>query len=271
MLRSSDVMASAIEILSGELIKAASTGDLAWNDSSKAHRIRTPRFSPGNTRPATIPKSNPSSGSTTPPSQTKKNSPRKKFKWHDSSSGNTLTAGGILFYDDDGIWVVGEKDKNGIVYSDIGGRYNYEDGNIWTSIARELREETYGICEMFASEIVELSKKFPPVYVNGHENKPTYVCLVVPIPAMKLETRQHFSLDSSLFDAQRLKTLSENPDVPVDYYPCLLTKLSYEEIKNPAFRLSYRLKRVLRFSTAFSSIPPRSEQSSPRDSDEDNS
>lgn len=203
-----------------------------------------------------------------------KKSPGRTYKWCDSNSGTTLTAGGILFYDGEGIWVIGEKDKNGVVFSDIGGRYNYEDGNIWVTIARELREETYGLCEMFSSEIIELSKNYPPVYVNGHENTPTYICLVVPISALGIDQRKHFTLDPLVYAEKRQKTLEENPDVPPDYYPLMLTKLKYTELQEESYaRLRYRLKRVLRFSPVFSflSIPltSKSAPSSPRDSEED--
>lgn len=195
---------------------------------------------------------------------------RKKFKWHDPISGYALTAGGILFYDEKGLWVIGEKDKNGLVYTDIGGRYSYEDGNIWATISRELREETYGICEMFASEIEALSKIYQPVYVNGHDNQPVYICLVIPISALNPESRRHFSLNPIMFDMQRRKVVEENPEVPEDYYcPCVLRKMTYEELKDPTFRLSFRLKRILKFSTAFSSLPPRSEPCSPYDTEEE--
>lgn len=176
--------------------------------------------------------------------------PRKKFKWRDPISGHALTAGGILFYDDQGVWVIGERDKNGIVYTDIGGRYAYEDGNIWAAIARELREETYGTCELFARDIINLSRLHSPVYVNGHDNRPVYVCLVVPLNSRILAEQPYFALDPANFSTCRQRTLMENPDVPEDYYcPCVLTKLSYEELKTPEVRLSYRLKRVLKFST----------------------
>ena len=207
---------------------------------------------------------------TLPSSKSLKSSPRKKFKWHDLSTGYTLTAGGILFYDDQGIWVIGEKDRSGIVYTDIGGRYTYEDGNIWVTISRELREETYGTCELFASEIVSLSKKHPPVYVNGHENRPVYMCLVIPIVELMLESRKNFVLDPIMFNKQRNITLAENPDVPADYYcPCVLTKLSYEELADPRFRLSYRLKRIMKFSTVFPRDIIRTPSGSEQCSDED--
>lgn len=168
-----------------------------------------------------------------------------KYKWVDSHTGHTLSAGGILFYDESGIWVIGEKEHGEIIYSDIGGKYEYEDGNIWNTIRREMYEETYGCCEVFSHEIVSISKKYPPIYVNGHKKTPVYACLVVPI-AETLSFRT-FSLDSDLFAARRLQTLRENPEVPPDYYPCMLIKLSYKDLRNHP-KLSYRLQRILRFS-----------------------
>jgi hypothetical protein len=243
-----------------DIPRSVSTGDLeitqiprpssVWGSGGKGLR---------NTSPSFIPKG-----------FSAKSSPRRKFKWHDPDTGYTLTAGGILFYDDQGMWLIGEKDKSGVVYTDIGGRYAYEDGNIWAAIARELREETYGLCEMFVSDVISLAKKYPPVYVNGHGNQPVYVCLTVPLTAVEGLPKEHFLLDPQLFDTQRRKTLSENPDVPVDYYsPCVLTKLTYDELKDKSYRLSYRLKRILRYSPLFSHLPVRSGSSTPYDTEED--
>jgi hypothetical protein len=187
------------------------------------------------------------SGKNTPSGSRTPQNKRRKFRWQDPATGHALTAGGILFYDDLGVWVIGEKDKNGIVYTDIGGRYTYEDGNIWTTIRRELYEETYGTCEMFTSDIVTFSQRYGNIYVNGHNNVPTYVCLVVPVADLRFDA--HFRLDPRTFEDRRITTLRENPDVPVNYYcPCLLAKLSYEDLSDPVFRLSHRLKRILKFS-----------------------
>lgn len=175
-----------------------------------------------------------------------KKNPSKKYKWVDSITGHSLSAGGILFYDDTGIWVVGEKDHGEIVYSDIGGKYEYEDGNIWTTIRRELYEETYGCCEIVSQDIISLSQKYPPVYVNGHKKLPVYACLVVPIT--ETLSFPNFTLDPEIFTERRSKTLIENSDVPVDYYPCVLTKLTYKSLKTQP-KLSYRLQRILRFSS----------------------
>lgn len=173
-----------------------------------------------------------------------KNRSNMRRKWTDPDTGHSLSAGGILFYDEVGIWVVGEKEHGELKYSDIGGKYEYEDGNIWTTIRRELYEETYGCCDVLSGDIVDLSKKYPPVYVNGHKRTPVYACLVVPITETLLFT--NFLLDSDAFAIRRKQTLKENSEVPTDYYPFVLKKILYRDLKNQ--RLSYRLQRILRFS-----------------------
>ena len=60
----------------------------------------------------------------------KKQQGKKKYRWFDGK-GRQLTAGGILPYDDTGIWVIGEEDKSGITYTDAGGKYQFEDGDIY--------------------------------------------------------------------------------------------------------------------------------------------
>lgn len=169
----------------------------------------------------------------------------RKYKWNDPTTGHSLSAGGILFYDDMGIWVIGENEQDELSYSDIGGKYEYGDGNIWNTIRRELYEETYGCCEMLSCDIINLSRKYPPIYVNGHKKTPVYACLVVPIT--ETLSFSNFLLDPETFATRRMQTLRENSDVPLDYYPSVLKKILYRDLKK--YRLSYRLQRILRFST----------------------
>jgi hypothetical protein len=165
----------------------------------------------------------------------------KKYRWHDLKTGFCFTAGGILFYDEVGIWTIIETDKNGAVYNDIGGKYTFEDGNIWTTIRRELCEETYGLCDLLVSEVKELGEKYPPVYINGHDGSPTYACIVAPLSAAP---PGRINMDSELFRERRRATLDENPETPPPFYsPVLLTRLTFDELNN--VRLGFRLKRIL--------------------------
>lgn len=182
--------------------------------------------------------------------------PQKKFQWRDPTTGHFFSAGGILIYDSDGIWVIGEKDstsagKGSISYTDMGGKYAYEDGNIFATIARECREETYGLCEIFASTVESLVSKIGSVLVNGHSNKPVYMCLVVSLEELS-NNNVFFNLDPKKFEEKRGKVMQENLDVPESYYsPCLLTKIPFSEISK--HRLSYRLKRIVKHAFLISS------------------
>ena len=186
----------------------------------------------------------------------------KKFTWRDPKTGHSFAAGGILFYDDEGVWTVGEMEKGEVVYTDIGGKYTFEDGNIYATISRELREETYGVCEIFAKDIEELCQTYPPVYINGNHAVPVYLCLVLPIPEQTQKLTllhapkrpvpvqapepklERVDLDPLLFEQERQKTLRDNPFVPEDFYRTMsLTKIPFDKLASS--RLSYRLRRII--------------------------
>lgn len=175
-----------------------------------------------------------------------------RYRYQDPKTGHRFASGGILFYDSEGVWVIAEKDGSsrsaGIVYNDMGGRYTYEDGNIYASIARELREETYGLCELLVTEVRHLTENFRPVYVNGHDGKPAYFSLPVDLNRLSLEVRRRLVLDPVRYEIERKVVIEANSDVPVEYYPMSLKKLSMEEIRDPKTRLSFRLKKILRLS-----------------------
>jgi hypothetical protein len=177
---------------------------------------------------------------------------KKKYRWVDQKTGHHLTAGGILFYDDHGVWLLGERDKHGVIYTDIGGKYNFEDCNIYATIARELGEETYHTCEATCSQIKALAEAYSFVYVNGHQNLPVYACVVVHISQCSFAT-----LDSKKFIESRHQAILENPHVPPDRYKTLcLTYFTFENVKKQNLKLSFRLKRILRHSRLGSNFSP---------------
>lgn len=178
----------------------------------------------------------------------------KKYRWTEPTTGNQLTAGGILFFDDKGIWVVGERNKLGVVYTDIGGKYNFEDGTIFATIARELGEETYHSCSVSTQQIEKVAEVFPFVYVNGHQNLPVYACLVVPVTFIN-----GVVLDPKIFEERRQKIFSQNPFVQKEKYASLCLKyLTFEEIRKENPNLSFRLKRILRSSRLGENFSPTS-------------
>ena len=174
----------------------------------------------------------------------------KKFRWHDGK-GRQLTAGGLLPYDGLGVWLVGEQDRGGPVeWTDMGGRYEYEDGDIFKTIAREVGEELYHSAELLRRDIVYFSGRYPPVYVNGHQKLPVYICYPVPIAEL---LKKGFVLDPELFEENRRTVLSSNPMVPKNYYPTVVLRFFPYNILNRALEgkeecpvLKFRLRRILK-------------------------
>ncbi len=172
----------------------------------------------------------------------------KKFRWLDNQ-GRMLTAGGLLPYDEDGIWAIGEINKDDVLFTDMGGKYQFEDGSIYQTIAREAYEETYGMLELTRSVVESYYSKYPVVYVNGHKNKPVYSCVVVPIGVLNVD------LNNDIFTAKRLAVIKSNPDVPPGYYNSVCIRhLSFAEINSAKHQLSYRLRRVLKYGPFSSKV-----------------
>ena len=173
----------------------------------------------------------------------------KKFRWHDGH-GRKLTAGGLMPYDDKGVWLVAERGKSDqIVWTDLGGRYMFEDCDIYKTIAREVGEELYHSAELLRRDVFSLAQKYTAVYVNGHRGLPVYVCY--PVPLFELE-KVGFSLNPEQFDKNRSEALQSNPSVPEDYYVTVgLGYFTYEQInsllKGKSWpKLSYRIRRILK-------------------------
>lgn len=170
--------------------------------------------------------------------------PQRKFRWRDGK-GRQLTAGGLLPYDDNGIWAIGEKKtKDGIIeWTDPGGKYKFEDCDIYNTIAREFSEELYYSANISRETILQIKDTQVPVYVNGHQSKPVYICYIVHVD--KLE-EYGIKLDPELFLDYREKALISNPDVPPEYYSSVELKyIPFENIEEVT--LSYRLRRILKY------------------------
>jgi len=184
----------------------------------------------------------------------------EKFRWSDGQ-GRQLSAGGILPYDEDGIWVIGEKIKDEIIYTDIGGKYQYQDGDIYKTVAREFGEELYHSSDMTREQVIEISNTSGPMYVNGHENVPVYICYIVPYNVMQ---SMGIALDPALFLKHRTDVLRGNPGVPREKYESVvLVHINFDRLvemlgkeKSP---ISYRLRGVLKYgslSQRLFAVPP---------------
>ncbi len=200
-------------------------------------------------------------------SQRKPYNPSEKFRW-DDGQGRQLSAGGILPYDGDGIWVIGEKVKDEIIYTDIGGKYQYQDGDIYKTVAREFGEELYHSSNITREQVLEISKTSGPMYVNGHKNKPVYVCYIVPYDIMK---SMGIVLDPTLFLQHRLEVLRGNPHVfPDKYDSVILLHIPFDRLISMLAKekssISYRLRGVLKYgslSQRLFAIPPSPTRSTP--------
>lgn len=188
---------------------------------------------------------------------------KKKYRWTDPKTGYKLYGAGIIFYDDNGIWVIGESKKNGVELTDMGGKYNVEDGNICATIARELSEETYHTCELTRSQVETLSRVYHKVYMLDQNKNPIYVCLIVPLSAVH---NYGVCLNPNRFLRSRRRTLNENPDVPKHWFNSLflyyigydkLDSLMNNTVTDEGYKLSYRLKSILRYAQVIKQYIPK--------------
>lgn len=149
----------------------------------------------------------------------------KRFRYHDEN-GYQLTAAGITIIEEDGIWLIGEKSKSGkILYTDIGGRYEFADGDIYQTISREFNEELYHSCEITRSKIKELYPSSTKLYLRNNRKQPVYVTLVVNIKDLGIK------LSPQSFIECRKEVIKHNPTVTDSNYESVELRLfKYHEI-----------------------------------------
>lgn len=186
----------------------------------------------------------------------KKTRPRK-FRWH-SPEGHQLTAGGIIPYDENGIWIIKEYGRKGFEWADMGGKYKFEDCDIYKTIAREFSEEVYHSSELTRAQMEFLCHLHHPIYVDNNRGQPVYVCYAVPTSTLS----QHgVEMNPELFLFLRDEAVRTNPHVPIEYYSSVeLRHVSYDTLRNilspgrsrnfrthgdDDFILSHRLKIIL--------------------------
>lgn len=177
--------------------------------------------------------------------------PQGKSWWKDENN-NNIAAGGILILDEvnneKGIWVITEKCKKScsgysdFEYTDIGGRYSQDDGDIYATISREFREETYNTDEIPRRDIEQLmnsdhsSEKFVYRMSTGK-----YLCLVV---SRKYLPKLY--LNNEMVKKNKADILIHNPYVlPSNYRTIDLVFLPFSKIKIGKTSLSFRLKDIL--------------------------
>lgn len=178
-----------------------------------------------------------------PPQSGRRKIGKKRARWHDPQ-GKQLTAGGILPYTEDGIWVIGETKGNKIVWTDMGGKYEPEDCNIYATISREANEELYHSVHITPENIKNISETHNEVYVMDTNGEPVYICYVVSANILK-KMKIYFNRDKFL--ENRSETLSQNPTVHNFYVSVDLKHITFEEIKKEIDNnnVSFRLKKIL--------------------------
>ena len=173
-----------------------------------------------------------------------------KFRWHDPD-GRQLSAGGILPYDENGLWLIAEFDsqaEHGVSWKDIGGKYRFEDGDIYQTIAREFCEEVYNSAEITRKQILKIAKHYSPIYIDGHTGKPVYISYPVHISFL---ASIGIKLNPEEFLKMRKEILRSNPSVPPSYYLSFELKyMTYKEIANSLegkdkLSLSSRLRSLI--------------------------
>jgi hypothetical protein len=164
---------------------------------------------------------------------------QRKFRWR-CPDGNEYAAGGIVFYDEEGLWVVAEVSRMGLEYTDIGGKYVFEDCNVWEAIRRELYEETYGTIDVTTSTIRAASET--SVKMMDGKGNPHYICIVAPTSILGTQLP-----DPDAFDVARMQVLKENPHVAITQYKQVkLVKLPFDKLRGGEdVVFSVRLKTML--------------------------
>ena len=168
---------------------------------------------------------------------------RIKCKYY-SEDGKKLAAGGIFFMEDTshgkGIWVIKEEDNDKTIYTDFGGKYDHNDGNILATISREFREETYNTKEISYKNIISIPQNHH-IYIDGYDGEPVYLCIVVNIKNVDI------NFDSKNICQEREKIIKENPTITSKWYRTIdISFLLLKDISAEYYNLSGRLTSILK-------------------------
>jgi len=166
---------------------------------------------------------------------------KNKECWYDPDKNANISAGGLLIYNDEGVWLIKEMKKNKINYTDPGGRYRFEDCHIHNCIIREFNEETYFSFNL-SLDVKSIFDDCVYVYSYG---KPVYMCYM--IRSEDISSFLQIELDTSIVLERREEILENNKDLPENFYTSLnYDFVTYEFIRSNFDKMSYRLKRILK-------------------------
>lgn len=179
---------------------------------------------------------------------------------------NIIYSGGLLIYDDKGIYVIKEFHLNKeFEYTDPGGKFNIDDCDIIKTISREFNEETYFTFEITSNMLNKLlnEKKARMIYTcPNNEKKNTYACILVELKYLneKINLLNNDNNDNNTeyleINSETCKIVKEKREEIMNRfiyhnrvsYKYAFTSLEYVYIKRdsiPYPKMSYRIKRIL--------------------------
>lgn len=157
--------------------------------------------------------------------------------WWTHPSGKKVAAGGIVFYDNEGMWLIKEKK-----WTDPGGKFRFEDCDIYGTIAREFSEEVYYTWQLTKKDVEHFTKEFGLWLLTKEDDTTTflyYACIFVPVGAFELVTGEKFSTEK--FNKVRDSLVEKNDWVPKHYYSTTcFEKIKYDQLDklSKTFRLN---------------------------------
>lgn len=157
-----------------------------------------------------------------------------------------ICAGGLLFYDDQGIWIIKEQTPFGIFLNDPGGKYQFEDTNINICIIREFHEETYfSYIDLIHNYLLEelISKKLVDEILISTKTDWWYKCILIHTKHIFPDIK-NYSFDNKKFFINRLNAINHNK--LYNFYNSIeFVYLKNSEIKLKWDILSERLKSII--------------------------
>lgn len=164
-------------------------------------------------------------------------------------NGHYICGGGLLFYDDYGIWVIKEaRLKEGLCFIEPGGTFEVADSHIKNTIVREFLEETYYAFKFSISDLKDLFDKNKvhaeySIYDNrGHPNWIVYMIHTDDCPTIEL--------NSDKFDKYRkyaIETTKHNDHERYYYNSISLVYLTFKDIDTKKdIYYNYRLEQILK-------------------------
>ena len=160
-------------------------------------------------------------------------------KWKHPKLHCLISAGGILPIDKNGFWAV---EETGGKLSDIGGRYEVTDCDIYKTITRELSEETYNTVEITRKNFLDMvsTNCIEEKYLLGYHGKPVYVYYCVNVEYLE---KYGATFDIQLYNEARKKTLKSNYDNAL--YTKKLVYVPFDEIDKLRDNMSSRLQNIV--------------------------